>query len=259
MKSRLDRYSESENSRTSKNRNLYKDLYKDTNYTNSVVIDDSSEIDIDKIKKIIDSENKSTRQLNNTDFYNTLKNIYKIDEEETPKKSYDINQVLKEAKNKRDIIEEANEKRKIENYKFKNNLDLESELAKTRRVYNDLVKEETELLNIMNTLTNINTQANMDQTTSMAFDLLEDLNDDKPKQEVIKKDNENTKTITVKKVEDDSKEYSTDTFMFDTRDFDSLKNVTDQIKKSNGLIKVLIFIFTVLVIVGCYFFITKMS
>lgn len=259
MKSRLDRYSESENSRTSKNRNLYKDLYKDTNYTNSVVIDDSSEIDIDKIKKIIDSENKSTRQLNNTDFYNTLKNIYKMDEEETPKKSYDINQVLKEAKNKRDIIEEANEKRKIENYKFKNNLDLESELAKTRRVYNDLVKEETELLNIMNTLTNINTQANMDQTTSMAFDLLEDLSDDKPKQEVTKKDSENTKTITVKKVEDDSKEYSTDTFMFNTRDFDSLKNVTDQIKKSNGLIKVLIFIFTVLVIVGCYFFITKMS
>lgn len=259
MKSRLDRYSESENSRTSKNRNLYKDLYKDTNYTNSVVIDDSSEIDIDKIKKIIDSENKSTRQLNNTDFYNTLKNIYKMDEEEAPKKSYDINQVLKEAKNKRDIIEEANEKRKIENYKFKNNLDLESELAKTRRVYNDLVKEETELLNIMNTLTNINTQANMDQTTSMAFDLLEDLSDDKPKQEVTKKDSENTKTITVKKVEDDSKEYSTDTFMFNTRDFDSLKNVTDQIKKSNGLIKVLIFIFTVLVIVGCYFFITKMS
>lgn len=259
MKSRLDKYSESENSRTSKNKNLYKDLYKDTNYSNTVVIDDSSEIDIDKIKKIIDSENKTTRQLNNTDFYNTLKNIYEMDEDLTPKKSYDINQVLKEAKNKRDIIEEANEKRKIENYKFKNNLDLENELAKTRRVYNDLVKEETELLNIMNTLTNINTQANMDHTTNMALDLLEDLNEDKKVQVVPKKDNENTKTITVKKVEDDSKEYSTDTFMFNTRDFDGLKNVTDQIKKSNVLIKILIFVFTVLVIVGCYFFITKMS
>lgn len=256
MKSRLDKYSESGNSRTSKNRELYKDLYKDINYSNTVVIDDSSEIDINKIKQIIDSEkNKPTRQSNNNDFYATLNNIYKMDEDLAPKKSYDINQVLKEAKNKRDIIEEANEKRKIENYKFKNNLDLENELAKTRRVYNDLVKEETELLNIMNTLTNISPQADLSHTTNMALDLLEDLNDDKPSK--VEPKVEESKTINVKKVEDDSKEYSTDTFMFETKDFDSLKNVTDQIKKSNGIIKFLIFIFTIIVIVGCYLLIKK--
>ena len=132
-------------SRSEKNKELYNDLYKDTNYSNMVVIDDSNEIDINKIKQIIDKEKRPTRETNNNDFYSSLKDYYQISDKEEPKKTYDINEVLRDAKNKRDIIEEANEKRKIENYKFKSNLDLENELAKTRKVYNDLVKEETEL------------------------------------------------------------------------------------------------------------------
>ena len=128
-------------SRSEKNKELYNDLYKDTNYSNMVVIDDSNEIDINKIKQIIDKEKRPTRETNNNDFYSSLKDYYQISDKEEPKKTYDINEVLRDAKNKRDIIEEANEKRKIENYKFKSNLDLENELAKTRKVYNDLVKE----------------------------------------------------------------------------------------------------------------------
>ena len=126
--------------------------------------------------QIIDKEKRPTRETNNNDFYSSLKDYYQISDKEEPKKTYDINEVLRDAKNKRDIIEEANEKRKIENYKFKSNLDLENELAKTRKVYNDLVKEETELLNIMNTLTNIDVKSNqnLSNTTSIALDLLDD-------------------------------------------------------------------------------------
>ena len=121
-------------------------------------------------------------------------------------------------------------------------------------MYNDLVKEETELLNIMNTLTNIDVKSNqnLSNTTSMALDLLDDFKEEPNK---IKK--EDTKPLEIRQVDDDSTEYSTDTFMFNTKDFDSLENVKDQIKKSNGFIKVLIFIFTVIIIVGCYFVITK--
>ena len=121
-------------------------------------------------------------------------------------------------------------------------------------MYNDLVKEETEHLNIMNTLTNIDVKSNqnLSNTTSMALDLLDDFKEEPNK---IKK--EDTKPLEIRQVDDDSTEYSTDTFMFNTKDFDSLENVKDQIKKSNGFIKVLIFIFTVIIIVGCYFVITK--
>ena len=260
MESRYDKFSTNSNrSRTSKNKDLYDDLYKDTDYSNMVVLDDAKNIDFNKIKEIIVEDSRSQRQVNNKDFYNTLKDIYKMENENKQKKIYDINEVLKEAKNKRDIIEEANEKRKIENYKFRNNLDLENELQKTRRVYNDLVKEETELLNIMNTLTNINQDGNLSQTTSMAYDLLEDLKDPSMETSPVKKEvvKENTNTINVKKVDDDTKEYSTDTFMFNTRDFDGLKNITDQVRKTNIFIKIFMFIFTVVVVILCYFIITK--
>lgn len=256
MEYRTEKYgSKSNSSRTAKNKELYDDLYKDTNYSNMVVIDDSNEINIDKIKQLIDNEKRSTREVNNNDFYESIKNYYDINNNvEEPIKSYDINEVLKEAKNKRDIIEEANEKRKIENYKFKNNLDLENELAKTRKVYNELVKEETELLNIMNTLTNINMdpQNQLSNTTSVALDLLDDFKDETPSKTVTEQ-----KPVEIKQVPDESREYSTDTFMFATKDFEGLKNVKEQIKKSNGFIKILIFIFTVAIIVGCYFVITK--
>lgn len=246
-------------SRTSKNKKLYDEIYNNTNYSNMVVIDDSNEIDINKIKKIIDQEKRPTREINNNYMYDSLKDYYNISEKEEEKRIYDINEVLKEAKNKRDIIEEANEKRKIENYKF-NNLNLENELAKTRKVYNELIKEENELLNIMNTLTNIdvNIDSNkkMDETKNLALDMLEDFKEVKPKQEIY-----DTKTRPIVKQidnsENDTKEYSTDTFMFKTKDFEGLKSVKDQIKKSNVFIKILIFVVTFIVIIICYYIINK--
>lgn len=263
MESRTEKYS-SETTRSSKNKNLYKDLYKDTNYSNMVVIDDSNEIDIDKIKQILDKEKKPSRNTSDFEPLDSLKAYYGIDEEEeSPKKKYDINEVLKEAKNKRNIIEEANEKRKIENYKFKNNLSLENELAKTRKVYNDLVKEETELLNIMNTLTNIDIDSknNINNTASMALDLLNTISDkekdivDEKMDEVNEKVN---KALNVKKVDEKSKEYSTDTFMFETKDFEGLKSVKENLKKNNKLMLALIFVFTVIVVIACYYLIVKL-
>lgn len=259
MESRTEKYS-SNTTRSSKNKELYKDLYKDTNYSNMVVIDDSNEIDIDKIKQILDKEKKPTRTTTDFEPFDSLKAYYGIDdEEELPRKKYDINEVLKEAKNKRNIIEEANEKRKIENYKFKNNLSLENELAKTRKVYNDLVKEETELLNIMNTLTNIDadTKSNLNNTTSMALDLLNTISD-KEKEIVNEKVDNINKKVNVKQVDEESKEYSTDTFMFETKDFEGLKSVKENLKKNNKVMMVLIFIFTVIVVIACYYLIVKL-
>lgn len=254
MESRSQKYN-SNMSRTKKNKDLYDDLYKDTNYSNMVVIDDSNEIDVDKIKQIIDREKRPTREVNNNYMYDSLKEYYNIDKKDDKKKTYDINEVLKNAKSKRDIIEEANEKRKIENYKFNNNY-LHEELAKTRKVYNDLVKDETELLNIMNTLTSLDVDSNtenLSNTTQMANEMFNSLTEnaiEKPKpivKQVVEEDEE----------KDNSKEYSTNTFLFETKDFEGLKSVGESMKKSGLAVKIFIFIFTILVIVGCYFAITK--
>lgn len=252
MDSRTEKYNEN-STRTSKNKELYKNLYNDTNYSNMVVLDDSNEIDIEKIKQILDKEKRPSRAESRSESFDSLKDYYGIKEEtEIPRKKYDINEVLKEAKNKRNIIEEANEKRKIENFKFKNNLNLEDELAKTRKIYNDLVKEETELLNIMNTLTSadINAKKDLNNTASMALELLNTI--DEPSEEIEKTN------LKIKQVDkDDSKEYSTDTFMFETKDFEGLKTVKDGLKQNNKTVMLLTFIFTVIIVIGCYFLITK--
>ena len=58
MSTRMDKYSSisSNESRSSRNKKLYEELYDTMNYTNSVVIDQSKEIDISKIKEIVDKE-----------------------------------------------------------------------------------------------------------------------------------------------------------------------------------------------------------
>ena len=50
LKTRLSRYENSDSlSRVDRNKTLYDDMYENTNYSNMVVIDDSNEIDINKI------------------------------------------------------------------------------------------------------------------------------------------------------------------------------------------------------------------
>lgn len=249
MKSRMDKYNNDMLSRSSKNKHLYEDLYTNTNYTNMVVIDDSNEIDISKIKEIIDNEKKDKRIPReaklSTNIYDGVTTI----EDEPIKKVYDINQVLKEAKEKRDIIEEANEKRKREHYSLKTNEQLEDELAKTRKVYQNLIKEEKELLNIMNTLTNVS-------STDIALDLFEDL---KPSDNEKTIGKNNDPVVNIKQItnDDDSREYSTDTFMFNTKDFEGIEHFKNDVKRANLFIKILIFVLTILIVCIGVFVIKK--
>lgn len=242
----MDKYtSEVTNSRSSRNKKLYEELYNTGSYSNSVVIDQSKEIDISKIKEIIDKEKNLNQKKNNRPEIN-FDDVTKVKEEQ---RVYDINEVLKTAKEKRDIIEEANEKRK--NSKYENHLDIEEELSKTRKVYDKILQEETELLDIMNTLANVKS----DMNTSY-----KDITSDSIKQK--------TNTITVKKVElpddkievidddgQESTEYSTNTFMFNKKDFDS-DDLEESIKESNAFIKILIALLVIAIILGAYYIIT---
>ena len=108
MKSRSSKYEKDNLSRVEKNQTMYDDIYSNTNYSNMVVIDDSNEIDISKIKEIVDNEkNRVTRVGKNSFNKEEYDSIVPVNMEEE-KKTYDINEVLKDAKAKRNIIEEAN-------------------------------------------------------------------------------------------------------------------------------------------------------
>ena len=247
MKSRLSKYENNDNlSRVDRNKTLYDDMYENTNYSNMVVIDDSNEIDISKIKEIIDKgKKKETRQEKNNFNKEEYDNL--VSNEEKEQKLYDINQVLKEAKERRNILEEANEKRKYQNYKFNDNLD--EELSKTRKVYQNLIKEEKELLNLMNTMTNVSSEA-------IANDMFQDLTRDDNLTEVLE---DITDDVGIKQIDKDTTEYSTDTFMFNTKDFEDLEDVESEVEKTSIFIKILIILIVLVILatLAYIFFIKK--
>ena len=243
LKSRLSKYENNENlSRVNKNQNLYDDMYSNTNYSNMVVIDDSNEVDISKIKEIIDNENNKVSRTSKNSFNKEEYDSIPKEVVEQPK-LYDINEVLKEAKSKRDIFEEAKEKSKIENYKFNDNLD--EELSKTRKVYENLIKEEKELLNLMNTMTSAS-------SVDIASDMFQDLTRDDNLTEVL--DNAD---VNIKQIDNDTTEYSTDTFMFNTKDFEGMDSLRNDVKKTNLFIKILIIVVILAIIGGIAFAVFK--
>lgn len=136
-------------------------------------------------------------------------------------------------------------KEKKEHFNLKTNEELEEELAKTRKVYQDLIKEEKELLSIMNTLTNVS-------STDVALDLFEDL---KPTDNTIvtKPINSEPIPVNIKEVPNNSnehsKEYSTDTFMFNTRDFEGIEHIKNQMKNTSIIVKVIVVILIVTIII----------
>ena len=240
MSTRMDKYSSisSNESRSSRNKKLYEELYDTMNYTNSVVIDQSKEIDISKIKEIIDREKRMNekKDLRPEIDFEQLNNIKK--QEDDNKKVYNINEVLKEAKEKRDIISDASEKRK--NSRYDPHMEINEELNETRKVYDKLIQEETELLDIMNTLTSVKTSTNIKEAYKdlTAESKKIDLNEEEEEQPEEKK----------------TKEYSTNTFMFNKKDFvDS--ELEESLKGTNGFIKILIAILIIGVIVAAYYII----
>lgn len=247
MSSRVEKYSKNatNTSRQARNRQLYDDLYSDTSYSNSVVLDNSKTIDIDKIKDILEKEKKyqEKKTYNPTnDLYADLENLSKTTD---INRVYDINEVLKSAKSSRDIFEDANEKRKIKS-NYASHIDIQKELDKAKNAYVDLKHEETELLELMNTLTNATKE-------DLAMDIFSDLTEN-----AVKKEH----TIEIQQIEeedkkDKSQEYNSSTFMFDTKDFDRemVSDEIDDLKKSNTLAKTLIIIFVLLFIAAAIFFI----
>ena len=240
MNSRVEKYSKNATttSRQARNKQLYEDLYSDTSYSNSVVLDNSKTIDIDKIKDILEKEKKYQEKKTynpTTDLFADLENVSKSTD---INRVYDINEVLKSAKSSRDIFEDANEKRKTQS-KYYSHIDIEKELEKTKDAYDKLLHEETELLELMNTLTNATKE-------DLAMDMFSDLTDNGVK----------GNTVEVKQIDEDkSEEYNSSTFMFDTKDFATVEEEAEELKKSNALTRTLIIIFVLLFVVGAIFFI----
>jgi hypothetical protein len=215
MKSRMDKYySENEMmQRTSKNDNLYDELYreKQTLSNNMVVLNNADEIDINKIKSMIDSRENYKRAKRFSDVVSPTKNYkdeeidYKFDEIDDS--NYDINEIIEK---KRSTNEEENRVRKLDS-KYESTMEELSEKFLTH---------EQQLRDLFDTVT---------QTNLAKTDLFSNLRED---------DSEKSK--------DETKEESfyTNTSKIEKEDFD------DEFVGKSGNAKVFIIITIILMVIA---------
>lgn len=173
MVARMDRYkkNESNGSRSSRNKNLYNTMYSFDRYSNIegvASLDDANKVDISKVKELLDSrenyqrERQYRRLSSEVDDLSISRKRY----EEDTDRSYDVNDVLKSAREKK---EPDNKDRVLNNtnYDILKKLNLKSEGVK------DDLKQESDLKELIETIANTS-MLNKNEDINMFNDLVSD-------------------------------------------------------------------------------------
>lgn len=154
MKSRMEKYYHddlSEFERTRKNADLYKKVYGDYQELENLPIPDNvNEIDITKVKKIIDNRD-DYKKIKEYQSITTSKEIT-IDTPEIiakeDKKTYDINELLEKAKIENSKLKKQNEELMKVNYKFLETLE-NSNVTKENDINEEMILKTKEELDEM--------------------------------------------------------------------------------------------------------------
>lgn len=239
MPSRMEKYYEMK-SRTTKNKELYRTIYDEAEYTNVEgisVIEKNEKIDIEKIKELING----TNNVNKPKEYKK-ESIKPLAEEIEEQKNYDIRDVLNKAKSERTDKDSRYSNTK---YNALKDIDLNSETKVPDNVDEDQLKSMIEAISNKN-------------KTELTSDLLDDLKsicDPNLKKEVKEEiDNQNTQLQNTQLIQDNlDKSFFTSSLDFSSEDFEDLKEIKENIKKNNILTKILLFILLVIIITGIIF------
>lgn len=239
--SRMDRYYKSSyniNKRTTRNLDLYKTIYKDSEYTNIegiADIDKSNEVDIAKIKDMLKSREdyQSGRELKT--FIPKEEPVkYETFERDTDR-VYDI----------RDILNEARTKKTEE--KYHNLSDANIELLKELKNKSKEVVEPERIETMLDTITNTS-KLNKLSDSELGLDML-DLKSDN----TLTSSNTSIKSILeeAKKQEEKNnnesetgldKSFFTSSMSFSDADFEGINDLKKNVNKNSRAIKIIMFI-----------------
>ena len=165
MPSRMERYADVKQTRASKNKSLYDQIYEEKEYTNVegiVKTPVAGNIDIEKIREIIKSREENSKPRERR--VRQTPKIEEIEEYEEPK-NYDIKEVLTKAKDERP---EEN----ISHHSLKN---VEFNILKSLNINKDNYEEAgEELKELINTITNTS-MLNKIGDKELSLDLLDEL------------------------------------------------------------------------------------
>lgn len=204
MQSRMDKYNTSSTavkSRTQKNRDLYEDVKNSSltefnvNSNVSVIDDNASSIDISKLGKILDEKyNDYTPKRKSIDVP-AYQDEPIINQPLVDTKEYDINAILEKAKQGKNVDYNKERLKKVREaqYEILNNLDLELKKVEDAKRNNERKAEEDNLMNLINTITQLEVNYKEEakkRETQKDLELLSELADDPVKEspEEIKQD-----------------------------------------------------------------------
>ncbi len=290
MQSRMEKYNNQGpfTSRVEKNKALYEEV-KNSSITdfhvdeNTTMLDNnSSRIDAGNLRNLLDND-----YVDNTPKRRSIVIENNLDEPEPihDTKEYDINVILKKAKEGKDINynKERLQSARQTQYEIINNLDL-SKPSEPDTYHKKKKADEENLMELINTITALelkNKQNKKDDEVSQALDLFDDLNEDEPEEEI--KPEEIKEKIVEKQVEpkpvpkeevkvepkkeavkeaapETHDEHVTKTLSKLNIDMDSYDEFGDVVKgdKSTFILKVMIFLVVVLLIIGTIFIVNNM-
>ena len=252
MATRMDKYGTT-GSRSQKNKNLYNDIYTYDNYSNIEGIADiekNNQVDITKVKELLESREKYQRQREYRRFSD-----YKEKETEPIKtrrfpeleeKTYDIRDVLKNAIENKEPDDKERVLRNTQ-YDILKNIDVKKELKK-EDYYDD---PEEELKDLIQTIHENSVLSKKDFTST---DLLSDLKDDDTKvgelsnvkdliKENIKEEPIKTRKVSKKSDTNYDRSFFTSSLKLSKSDFDG-------VEKSGVFSKIIITILIIIMIVS---------
>lgn len=232
MTTRMEKYyhnNENISTRTSKNSNLYDEMYDNVKYTNVegiAKIEKTNEIDISKIKELI-KEHEEQKERD----YRIVKKIVlqpsKTDGE-VDLEQYDLKQIINAAKKERPQEEKE---RYIKSVKYMS--------------VNDKLKEIDDDINL-SYLTDSKALSELGDY-ELSLDLLDNFKDDVEEtfDEIEKENNDSD--------DDMDNSFYTSNMHFSREDFEELEDINKDLKRNNIWITILVFILLVIVITGCLF------
>ncbi len=256
MATRMERYykQNSSNNRSERNQNLYREIYETSSYSNIegvATIENSNEIDITKIKKM----------LKNREDYQKQKDVRKIMIKEEPKeevkleepeedKNYDIRDILDKARINKP---KENKYRRLEN----TNYGILKKIDSNKKLNLEDDVTDSDLRSLIDTINN-NSELNKLGDKELSLDLLDDLKSEN--NTMIDKDNSIKKLLEEAKQEskkDDTsdldKSFFTSSLNFGKDDFEELANLNSIIKKKNSFSKIIIFVVLLCITIGIIF------
>ena len=253
MDSRMNKYGENtRSSRYQKNEDLYKEISKneidnfDVKSNTTIIGENSSSIDVEKIKKILDTKYKETSQRKSLRLEDTENDI---EEELENTKEYDLNIILEKAKEKKpdNYGEDRHKKLNDTNFNILQKLNLEEkpkekpeeniEEDKLNEMSNNFIEEEKDSNSSLDILSDLKGNSNTE--------ILEGLKDDIDLQEE-------------KKEKELDKSFYTSSNKIQDKDYEDIEDFAKDVESNNIALKIIIALILVILVIGVYLLIKTM-